>query len=344
MNRILRISIVVVICLIVILGIALLIGQCSKTPEETTPTTSSTTSSTTSPTSGNGGDGDPVCSEHVDNNNDYVCDVCQTQLEKPNDGFIATNDKVYVITTQLNIRKTPDTNGNPIGSVLMDAELARIGYYENGWSKIVYDGEECYVDTSSITTQKPITEFEGEEETVYFTQNAITYSKPSYIEGYSEECETFYEGESIQRLGVATVKFIDTDGKEYTFAKVKYTVKIAGVDTEVTRYVNNAYLTTDAPVLPNPDGDVVFEEDNSLLKVIAPESIALRKSTSWIDGDNDHNNAQIAGFAFNGDVLQATYKGTESDGTVWYKVVVEGTTYYVIYKTDLLEIQTPVVD
>ncbi len=335
MNKILRISIVVVICLIVILGVALLIGQCSKKPEETTTTTptTSTTSSTTSNTN------NPLdCTEHVDADNNYVCDNCGEEITS---SYTETNDKVYVIPAQLNLRKTPDATGTATASVFMDDELDRLGYYAEGWSKVVYDGEEYYVLTELITTQKPIadSEFTTVDETVYFTQNAFSYTKPSYIEGYSEKIDTFFKGDSVKRTGVATRAFVDTDGTEYTFARIEYTVKVEGVDTLVVRYVNNEYLTTEAPI--NPDGDIVFEACDVTLKVIAETSIAIRKTALWIDGDSEFNNAQIAGHAYTGDILTATHKGVEDDGTVWYKVVIDDTTYYVIYKDVNLEIQTP---
>ena len=140
MNKILKISILVVICLIIILGVALLIGQCSKKPADST-TTTTTTSSTTSSTTGS--NNPPVCTEHVDVNADYLCDVCGEELERPNDStYVETNDKIYVITTQLNLRKNPGETGVASVAVQMDQELTRLGYYtsgtNNGWSKVVY--------------------------------------------------------------------------------------------------------------------------------------------------------------------------------------------------------------
>ena len=336
MNKVLKISIIVIVCLIVILAAALLISQCSNngngdkttTTTTTSSTTKPTTSSTSSSTSGNQG-GDPDCTEHVDANTDYVCDVCGEQLEKPDDGFTATNDKVYVITSQLNIRKTPDTNGNPVGSVLMDEEITRLGYYENGWSKIIYDGEECYVKTDCLTTQSPITDadFSNIEETVYLTRNEKVYSRPSLISAhqYSEEMDTLFVEKSVIRLGVATKAYIAENGTEITFAKVKYT---NAKGQEVVWYIDNTALTTEAPA--NPDGAVTFEENTDVLTVIAEESIWLRKSTFY---GGEYTESEKAKAVPTGTILQATHKGIEeSDGTVWYKVVFEGKIYYVIYK------------
>ena len=341
MNKVLKISIIVIVCLIVILAAALLISQCSNngngdkttTTTTTSSTTKPTTSSTSSSTSGNQG-GDPDCTEHVDANTDYVCDVCGEQLEKPDDGFTATNDKVYVITSQLNIRKTPDTNGNPVGSVLMDEELTRLGYHENGWSKIIYDGEECYVKTDCLTTQSPITDadFSNIEETVYLTRNEKVYSRPSLISAhqYSEEMDTLFVEKSVIRLGVATKAYIAENGTEITFAKVKY---INTKGQEVVWYIDNDALTTEAPA--NPDGDVVFNPTNDVLTLIVEESFWLRKSTNYVD-------SELAVAIPSGTVLQAIERGLEeSDGTIWYKVIYEEKVYYAIYKPEYFDIQMP---
>ena len=141
----------------------------------------------------------------------------------------------------------------------------------------------------------------------------------------------------VTRLGVATEPYTKEDGTQIFFAKISYTPE--NKEEPVIRYVDNSIFSTEPPA--NPDGDIVFEENNDVLKVIAEVSISLRKTAIWINGDDEHNAAQVVGHAYNGNTLQATHKGVESDGTVWYKVIFEGNTYYVIYKSSLLEIQTP---
>ena len=338
MNKILKISIVIVVCLIVILGAALLVGSCTKkdvdetttAPSTTAPTTSSTTQPTTPPVV------DPECTDHVDADTNYVCDVCGEELEKP------TTEKVYVITTELNLRKNPNETGVATVSVTMDTELERIGTDENGWSKVIYEGKTYYVDTDCITTQKPLTDadFTTVEETVYVIEgkNPLVFSKPSHIEKhqYSEQIGTLISGQAVTRLGVATKVYIDDEGKEYTFAKVRYEFN----GTTFVGYVTNDYLTTEAPA--NPDNGVVFVADTSVLKVIAEVSIHLRTSAEF-PADN------VGGYGYNGQLLQATHVGTDANNRTWYKVIVEKEiegkivtkTYYVIYDSTLLEIQTP---
>ncbi len=327
MNKALRISIVVVICLIVILAVALLISQCSsKDPEDTTTTTTTepTTTTTTVPSETTPSETTP--SETTPSDDPVV--------DPEPDNFTETNDKVYVISDKLNIRASASADAEILASVDMDTELSRLGYLDNGWSKIEYNGEEAYVSTKYITTEKPITDFTDVEETVYVTgKNALVFSKPSHLEGYSEEVATLFIGESVTRLGVAKTVYVATDGVEYTFAKVTFEL-----DGEmVVGYVNNAYLTT----AEETDAGVVFEESSDVLVVIAETSIAIRKSTLYVEGDD----SEIARYAFNGDELQATHKGVEeSDGTVWYKVKIEDVTYYVIFKEANLQVKTPAAE
>ena len=340
MNKVLKISIIVVLCLIVILSVTLIITQCSgqgATPEETTTTTTATTTTTTTTTKPS-----PTCT-HADADYDGLCDHCGAEVENY---FSFADDTVYVITSELNVRKTPEvpeeTYSNVFGSVYMNNELNRTGYNET-WTRIEIDGVSYYVATSAVTIEKPVTEFDDCNETVYFINSANAYTKPSHLEGYSELIDTFQIGETVKRTGVATEVYHNSvDGKTYTFARIEYTVKLNGEEVVRISYVNNEYLTTEAPA--DPDAGIVFEECNVTLKVTASTSINLRKSAIWINGDKEHNDAQVAGSANKGDILQVTHRGVESDGTIWYKVVVADVTYYVIFNADNLEIQTPAAE
>lgn len=341
MNKILRISILVVICLILILGVALLIGQCSKKDSDDTTTTTTTTPSTTKPTT----PPNPVCTNHVDNDTDYLCDNCGKELERPTPDptFVETDDTVYVIPTELNLRNNPNETGVATVSVFMDSALTRMGYYTSGdnkdWSKVVYNGEEYYVPTNLITTQEPLDDddFTSVDEIVYFTAVSVTYSKPSYIftENYSEKCETFFVGESVRRTGVATRVFVDDeDGKEYTFARIEYYVKVGGVDTLVVRYVNNNYLTTDA----NPsDCGITFTKEEITL-VVTATTFNLRTSAEY---PADNIGKQVG----TDTELKTIAIGRDADNDItWYKVTYNDEVYYIIYNELYVQVKTPVAE
>lgn len=344
MNKVLKIAIVVVLCLIVILTITLFAfngnnGQGGSSTSSSSTTTSSTTGSgnpdCTEHVDANEDkvcdtcgepieDAQPECTEHIDENEDNLCDNCGTEIEAStgDPDITVTNDKVYVITDGLHLRPTPSASETALGWVVQDTELERIGYYANGWSKVLYEGQEVYVYTGYVTTSKPITSFTEVRETVYFTKNCLAFTKPSHIEGYSESDHTCYEGHSAVRTGVATEIYIGTDGIEYTFARIEIEIENEdGTSETIVRYVNNNYLSTN----PNPqEGDLVFTEHHDSLLVVA-SSFKMRVSPKILDDDSNVGKYVVAGT-----VLERVGKATDSDGTVWSKVLYEGKTYYVI--------------
>ena len=319
MNKILKIAIVVVLCLIVVLTIVLVATQGGANNGGTTTTTTTTKPTPSTP---------PAC-EHVDANKDNKCDKCKETMPgvvDPSD-YTETNDTVYVIVTGLNLRSEPAKNdGNEVGWVEIDTKLERLGYYANGWSKVTYNGKECYVSTDCLTKSKPITNFSTVNETVYFNHSAAAFTKPSHLEPYSVSDFTFEFGESVKRTGVAKEVYVGEDGKEYTFARIEFTIKINGNQETAVRYVNNAYLSTTKPTEANPDGTITFTNNDNVL--VAKGKQWIRKSAIYVADSEEELYVSIS----EGTELQAVARGTESDGTIWYKVKYDGQVLYVIYQ------------
>ena len=350
MNKILKIAIVVVLCLIVLLTIALFVfqsddnGDSTTTTTTTTPTTTTTTTSSTSGNTNPDPDPDPdPCTEHVDENEDNKCDNCNADM--PNSDYTETNDKVYVITQGLNLRKDPEVKeGNALGWAEQDTELDRLGYYKNGWSKIrLEDGTECYAYTELLTTEKPITDFTAKSEMVYLTKNAYAFTKPSHLEaeGYSVADYILTTGQIVKRTGVANEVYVGEDGTEYTFARVEFDVVVDGKQETIVRYVNNAYLSEIKPTGTNPDGSIEFFGSHDKLEILV-EKINLRSTTAYDKETGSPENVAVTLHNKAGTVLQAVSRGVESsDGTIWYKVQYGDEIYYVIYNTSNLKIQLP---
>ena len=68
--------------------------------------------------------------------------------------FDKVRETVYA-TSNVNIRKGPGTNFDRIGQLSKDQDVIRVGIGSNGWSKIIYNGEEAYVNSKYLTTDKP---------------------------------------------------------------------------------------------------------------------------------------------------------------------------------------------
>ena len=69
--------------------------------------------------------------------------------------FSETNDIVYP-TTSLNVRALPDADSECVGYLSTNQEVKRLGEYDNGWSKILYNDNELYVNSKYISNEKQV--------------------------------------------------------------------------------------------------------------------------------------------------------------------------------------------
>lgn len=350
MNKILKISIVVVLCLIVVLMITLF--ACNQTGGNNGDDKTTTTTTTTKKPE--------PCTEHVDTDSDGKCDVCGTDMPKASctehvdaddDGkcdkcgeempkapvssdFTEANDTVYVIAGELNVRTSPnaDDSDNIKSSVKYGAVLTRTGYSEDGWTRIDVDGVTFYVSSTYVVTEKPILEsdFKDVDDVVYVTnEEGLTMrSTPFFDESGVNSLTSFPYGKVLKRTGIATRK--DSDG--ITWSRLEIDIEVEGDDgkTEtkvVTAYASSKYLSTEKPNEVDPDNGIKFEKSYDIITVKATVTSFILRNAAIFD---DSTNADSVGA---GTKLQAIAKGTESDGTIWYKVEHEGEIYYIIYNT-----------
>ncbi len=75
--------------------------------------------------------------------------VTPTPVPAPEDGEL-----VYVIPTGMNLRAGPGTEYDIVDSVEKGTALRRIGTEED-WSRVMYNGRECYVLSALVTTEAP---------------------------------------------------------------------------------------------------------------------------------------------------------------------------------------------
>lgn len=74
--------------------------------------------------------------------------------EYDEDGYMITNDFVYIASETANIKKAPDSEAENVENVLYGTELVRSSVGENGYCKVIYNEEVAYVLTSEVTTLK----------------------------------------------------------------------------------------------------------------------------------------------------------------------------------------------
>ena len=68
------------------------------------------------------------------------------------EGFYAVKDNIYVSTESLNVRQGPNTESKLVSMVEYGTCLMRTGIGKDGWDRVEYDGETCYVSHEFVTT------------------------------------------------------------------------------------------------------------------------------------------------------------------------------------------------
>ena len=69
--------------------------------------------------------------------------------------FTEANEMVYAITA-VNIRTGPSTAYSKIGMLSYGEAIHRVAVGENGWSKVVYNGETAYMFSEYLSTSRPV--------------------------------------------------------------------------------------------------------------------------------------------------------------------------------------------
>lgn len=116
-----------------------------------------------------------VWSKIVIEDKEYYVSTKYVSTDDPNamGEFTARYETVYVTASLLNIRKTPSNVGEIYDTVPKGTEVIRIGYNE-GWSKIMYDGDIYYAGSKYLSTEKP----DAETTTAATTTAATTTAAP----------------------------------------------------------------------------------------------------------------------------------------------------------------------
>lgn len=69
------------------------------------------------------------------------------------DGFTEVDERVYA-KESVRIRKSPEDGAEVVGTLLEGESLKRTGYNDQ-WSRVVYEGETCYIGAGFLTTADP---------------------------------------------------------------------------------------------------------------------------------------------------------------------------------------------
>ena len=126
------------------------------------------------------------------------------------------DDTVYVTGSGVNLRTGPGTTYEVIGSLARGTELKRTGT-TNGWSRVIYNDETCYISSALVSTDAP--EVPEEEEPASETETeqknmVVVVAKANVRSG---------PGTGYQSLGVLEVgEELETTGTSGSWTIVQY--------------------------------------------------------------------------------------------------------------------------
>ena len=95
----------------------------------------------------------------------------------------------YVTATSLNVRKGPGADREIVGS-LYSGDVVEVLAIEDGWCRILYEGQEAYVSADYISDKAPTTtttEVTTTTTTTTATTKAPTTQKPTYTDRFIDE-------------------------------------------------------------------------------------------------------------------------------------------------------------
>jgi uncharacterized protein YgiM (DUF1202 family) len=132
----------------------------------------------------------------------YVASYYLSPTKTPT--YEEVSETVYA-TRDANVRCGPSIQNEQIGSVTKGMAFTCIGIGDNGWSKIIYNGEEAYIYSMYITTVSPHGEqvdnadYQNVNETVRFASKANVRVGPGT--NYPA-IATLPKGEIVTRIGI----------------------------------------------------------------------------------------------------------------------------------------------
>ena len=139
-----------------------------------------------------------------DGSEGYVASYYLTPVKTP--VYTEVSETVY-LTQDANVRTGPTIRREQVGEVKKNVAILRIGIGSDGWSKVIYDGEEAYIYSMYLTTVSPYGElvdnatYKDVDETVYASTKVNLRMGPgsSYV-----AITTLQKGDSIRRIGVGS--------------------------------------------------------------------------------------------------------------------------------------------
>ena len=189
-------------------------------------------------------------------------------------------DILYLTSREAVIRSVPGKSGEELGTILLGSKLTQAAVCENGWSKVVYQGDDGktiigYIETEVLSDRNLMTKT---EDTVTVAEDTDILDYPSIKDG--ESLGEALEYDELSRTATVNgvwsrILFVDADGGE----QIGYlpTSSLADEDDEIT-VVASADGGEEAGTLHESEGEGVFAEAVDGVKEVSDEEATIAEA------------------------------------------------------------------
>lgn len=109
--------------------------------------------------------------------------------------YLKGYEEVVVTADELNVRSSASTSAAILGKLPKGTVVARLGIESNGWSRIIYNGQEAYCSSNYLALMK---EDNNSNATKYYYKD-LDISFDSFLSAQANKSNVSYDGEAVTR-------------------------------------------------------------------------------------------------------------------------------------------------
>lgn len=151
--------------------------------------------------------------------------------------FRSVDDTVYAIK-KVNIRSSYSTSSKSLGKLSQGESVRRTGIGDNGWDRVIYNGQTCYIHSSYLTTEAPREDENNENEVI--ENNTVTNEDSNVIENETNIVENEITNELTEEEKIANeVGMLPEVGTTYAEYFILVCIVLSIIGLLITNYKIN---------------------------------------------------------------------------------------------------------